>query len=257
MNMYDSEVFPSVVTLQAKGQLAVQLGKELPLGKQKLLLLLISPIKLESFHLLQVSNTICCLKGRWHWSSAAPRACLINQAQHQRIWNVSVIATIPFFFLFQALNIFWLDLHDEVNYFFARGSRNPVSSTWLSGPHHSTSIFIPSHGAVSFQHQHKFQAVSVSRKLGPKNRLKNVFIGESHGPPGVWGAQSKSFFLLKIKILTFCWLTLLPAGQNKHSNQGFFCCFLIERDTNLCPRKNNRALEFITHLNWRAHHYCS
>lgn len=104
--MYDSEVFPSVVTLQAKGQLAVQLGKELPLGKQKLLLLLISPIKLESFHLLQVSNTICCLKGRWHWSSAAPRACLINQAQHQRIWNVSVIATIPFFFLFQALNIF-------------------------------------------------------------------------------------------------------------------------------------------------------
>lgn len=101
MNMYDSEVFPSVVTLQAKGQLAVQLGKELPLGKQKLLLLLISPIKLESFHLLQVSNTICCLKGRWHWSSAAPRACLINQAQHQQIWNVSVIATIPFFSYFK------------------------------------------------------------------------------------------------------------------------------------------------------------
>lgn len=171
-------------------------------GKQKLLLLLLSHIKLESFHLLQVSNTICCLKGRWHWSSAAPRACLINQAWHQRICDVSVIATIPFFFLFRALNIFWLDLHYEVNYFFSRGSRIPVSCSWMSGPQRFS--FVPSHGAVSFQHQHKFKAVSLSPKLGPKNWLKNVFRGESHGLPGVWGAQSKSFFLLKIKILTFC-----------------------------------------------------
>lgn len=55
----------------------------------------------------------------------------------------------------------------------------------MSGPHHNTSVFIPGHGAVSFQHQHKFQAVSLSPKLGPKNWLKNVFIGESHGLPGV------------------------------------------------------------------------
>lgn len=143
VNIRNSEVFPSVRTHQAKGQLAVQLGKELPRGKQKLLLLLITHIKLESFHLLQVSNTICCLKRRWHWSSAALRACLINQTRHQQIWNVSVIVTIPFFFLFEALNMFWLDLHYRVNYFFARESRIPVSSSWMSGPQHFSFHFQP------------------------------------------------------------------------------------------------------------------
>lgn len=189
--MCNLEVFPSVRTLWAKGQLAVQLGKELPRGKQKLLLLLISHIKLESFHLLQVSNTICCLKGRWHWSSEAPRACLINQARHQQIWNVSVIAIIPFFFLPYFKPWTYFDLIFIMKWIISSPEEAESQGAAAKCQVHNTLVFIPSHGAVSFQHQHKFQAVSLSPKLGPKNRVKNVFIGKSHGLPGVWEAQSK------------------------------------------------------------------
>lgn len=188
--MCNSEVFPSVRTLQAKGQLAVQLGKELPCGKQKLLLLLISHIKLESFHLLQVSNTICCLKGRWHWSSAAPRACLIDQAWHQRIWNVSVIATIPFFSYFKPWTYF--DLIFIMKWIIS--SLEEAESQWAAAECqvHDASVF------VSFQHQHKFQAVSLSPKLGSRTDLKmGSFLRREPWSP--WGMRSSKQIILSIK----------------------------------------------------------
>lgn len=160
-----------------------------------------------------------------------------------------------FFFLISSPEhiLTWSSLWSEL--FLHQRKQNP-SEQQLSVRFTTLQFSFPAVGLCHFSTNTNFKQCH-SPKLGPKNRVKNVFIGESHGLPGVWGAQSKSFFLLKIKILTFCWLTLLPVGQNKHSNQGFFCCFLIERDTNFCPRKNNRTQELITRLNWRAHNYCS
>lgn len=60
--MCDSKVFPSAINIPADGQHAVII-----LGNEEALPLLISPIVPKTFHLLQVSNTICCLKIRQHW----------------------------------------------------------------------------------------------------------------------------------------------------------------------------------------------
>lgn len=68
MNTCDSRVFPSVINIQVEGQLAVYLVKKLPLGNREIAATSDLSIKLKRFHLLQVSNTICCLKIRQHLS---------------------------------------------------------------------------------------------------------------------------------------------------------------------------------------------
>lgn len=196
--MCNLEVFPSVRTLWAKGQLAVQLGKELPRGKQKLLLLLISHIKLESFHLLQVSNTICCLKGRWHWSSEALRACLINQTWHQQVWNVSVSATIPFFFFlfFYFKPWTYFDLIFIMKWIISLPEEAESQGAAGECQVHNTSVFIPSHRAVISAPTQISSSVTLSKAWAKESSLKCFHRREPWSP---WGMRSSKKIILSIK----------------------------------------------------------